>query len=217
MSLVTLIPAKPFDVAKTRLSPVLSTPQRKALAEALFRRTLTMATGFPATAQVRVVTRSPEIAEIAHGAGATALPETEAPGDGLSIALTEAAAQAFRDGASSILYLPADLPRLAKPDLEALIEAGKTRNVIAPDRERDGTNALLWHGPETPRFQFGTDSFQKHLAMLGETERGVEIVARPGLGLDLDTPEDLETWCASRDGSDLPLDLALAKPAAAAS
>ena len=61
---------------------------------------------------------------------------------------------------------------------------------IAPDEQEQGTNALALTPPAADFFKFGPDSFQAHLAAARARKLAVRILRRPGLALDLDTPEN---------------------------
>jgi 2-phospho-L-lactate guanylyltransferase len=84
------------------------------------------------------------------------------------------------------LIVHADLPLLGTADIAALTEGGGI--AIAPDRHGTGTNALALAEPGGFGFAFGPDSFGRHCAVAGDRAR---VVNRPGLALDVDTPEDL--------------------------
>jgi 2-phospho-L-lactate guanylyltransferase len=90
------------------------------------------------------------------------------------------------------LIVHADLPLLTTTDIAALTEG--TGIAIAPDRHGTGTNALALPEAQDFAFAFGPDSFGRHCAAAGEQAR---IVKRPGLALDVDTPEDLAAALAS--------------------
>jgi 2-phospho-L-lactate guanylyltransferase (CobY/MobA/RfbA family) len=64
--------------------------------------------------------------------------------------------------------------------------------VIAPDRHKKGTNALLISPSGLIDYDFGEDSFERHCELAKEAGARLEIVDLPTLGLDLDKPEDLE-------------------------
>ncbi len=88
-----------------------------------------------------------------------------------------------------IAVFHADLPRLGAEDVAALLAAGERGGcAIAPDRHGTGTNALAIGDGRAFSFAFGADSFARHRAQAGER---FEIVTRPGLALDVDTPDDL--------------------------
>ena len=90
-----------------------------------------------------------------------------------------------------------DLPLLEGADIAAMAEIaadpvwGAPVVVLAPDRHRRGTNALLLRPPGALPFHFGYDSFAKHVgeAVAGGAE--LMIYRSPGTEFDLDTPGDL--------------------------
>ena len=75
-------------------------------------------------------------------------------------------------------------------------ERGRARIVIAPDGASVGTNALLLEPPTALAPLFGADSFHAHVAWAAELGLRYAIVRRPGLLLDVDTPEDVGRFLA---------------------
>jgi 2-phospho-L-lactate guanylyltransferase (CobY/MobA/RfbA family) len=76
--------------------------------------------------------------------------------------------------------------------------------VIAPDRKRQGTNALLCSPPGLIEYAFGRDSYARHQARARRASARLEICVLPELELDLDSPEDLEFLGRSPLTSDRP-------------
>jgi 2-phospho-L-lactate guanylyltransferase len=187
MSVYCIIPAKPYAEAKSRLSPVLTESQRRTLSRLLLQRTLRLARAV--VRRVVVVSRDRVLLMHAKAAGAWGLLETL---PGLNPALTQAARFAQVRGASGVLILPTDLPRLKAQDLEAILALGTASPtaVIAPCRHETGTNALLVRPPDLIQFAFGPDSFAAHCSAARAT--GVEPVVyrADSIAFDLDTPED---------------------------
>lgn len=111
----------------------------------------------------------------------------------LNAALQQAAAAAYERGAEAVLVLPADLPLLTATAVAALIHALPEGPgvVLAPDRHRTGTNALLVRPPLAMPFLFGARSFVRHL--WAARCRGLPYVMhdQAAISLDLDTPDDL--------------------------
>jgi 2-phospho-L-lactate guanylyltransferase len=64
--------------------------------------------------------------------------------------------------------------------------------VVAPDRRRQGTNALLICPVGLIDFEFGPDSFHRHSNRAVEVGARLEICELPSLALDMDLPEDLQ-------------------------
>ncbi len=204
-----IIPAKPYQEAKSRLAPVLTPSQREELNRWLLRRTVRLAR--QVIGPVVVISRAPSILAQAKTQGAWGLPEVST---GLNLALTQAAHFARDQGATALLVLPTDLPRLTASDLESILSLGgmekpgwkpvphsaglkpalhATRQlVIAPCRRGTGTNALLMRPPNLIPFLFGPDSFAAHCA--AARAAGVEplIYRADSIAFDLDTPEDWE-------------------------
>ena len=184
----TIIPAKPFNQAKTRLASILSTQQRMVLSRRLLRRTIELAQH---VSEVVVISRDSDVRRVAKEAGAWALVEG---GDELNTALRQASQWVAGRHSGPILILPADLPLLTLADLTELIELSQPSPsmVIAPCHRTNGTNALLINPPDLIDFQFGQDSFARHLR--AAQQKGVEAVIyrSPTMAFDLDLPEDFK-------------------------
>lgn len=184
----TIIPAKPFNQAKTRLASILSVDQRVVLSRRLLRRTIELA---QRVSEVVVISRDSQVRHVAKQAGAWALVEG---GDDLNAALRQAARWVAGRHHGALLILPADLPLLTLADLTELIELSQPSPslVIAPCHRTNGTNALLIDPPDLIDFQFGPDSFARHLR--AAQQQGVEAVIyrSPTMAFDLDLPEDFK-------------------------
>jgi 2-phospho-L-lactate guanylyltransferase len=91
------------------------------------------------------------------------------------------------------LISPADRPRLDADDLKRILVHRKQPPVvaIAPDRKKEGTNALLVCPPDLIEFNYGPESFNKHCQAAQKGGFRLEICDLPSLELDLDEPEDL--------------------------
>jgi 2-phospho-L-lactate guanylyltransferase len=191
MRLWAIIPAKPFAAAKTRLSAALADDEREALARGMLERTLATAIAVGGISKVVVVTRDPEAQALARAHRAEVVEEGE--GADLNEAVRLATSAALRGGAEAVLVLPTDLPLLLPGDLDALVErcSPPPAVVVAPDRFRRGTNALLVAPPALIEYGFGGDSFSIHLARAKAAGARLEICVRPGLRLDVDGPDDL--------------------------
>jgi 2-phospho-L-lactate guanylyltransferase (CobY/MobA/RfbA family) len=63
-----------------------------------------------------------------------------------------------------------------------------------PAHHRRGTNAILCSPPAAVPLRFGEDSFAAHLSAAREVGISPTVLALPGIGLDLDEPEDLAAF-----------------------
>jgi 2-phospho-L-lactate guanylyltransferase len=192
MTLWAIVPVKPLRRGKSRLSGTLSEDERAHLNQDLLEHTLKTLNELKEVEQVLVVSRDPQALTIARAHGARTVREDGAPH--LNTALTRATVVSKVYATSGVLVLPADLPLLSRQDILTLIERSNEPPVvvIAPDRHRKGTNALLISPAGLIEYDFGKDSFRRHCERARRAGARLEIVELPSLGLDLDLPEDLE-------------------------
>jgi len=192
MTLWAIVPVKPLRRGKSRLANALSDEERVELNQSLLQHTLKTLKGLKEVEQVLVVSRDPEALTIARQQGARTVRENGQPL--LNTALTRATVVAQVYATRGVLILPADLPLISEEDVLTLIERAVNPPVIviAPDRHRKGTNALLISPSGLINYDFGENSFEKHCELAKKAGARLEIVDLPTLGLDLDLPEDLE-------------------------
>lgn len=192
MTLWAIIPVKPLRRGKSRLAGALSEDERTELNRSLLEHTLKTLTGLRELEEVLVISRDPQALTIARNHGARTVREDGQPE--LNTALKRATVIAQVYATRGVLVLPADLPLITREDVMTLIEHADDPPVvvIAPDRHRKGTNALLMSPSGLIEYDFGEDSFQRHCEHVRKSVARLEIVDLPSLGLDLDVPEDLE-------------------------
>ncbi len=192
MSLWAIVPVKPLRRGKSRLAGALTEEQREELNRVLLQRTLKTLLELKEVEQVLVVSRDSAALALARDMGARTVQEDGAPA--LNTALKRATVVAQVYASRGVLVIPADLPLLTASDVLALLERATEPPVvvIAPDRHRKGTNALLLAPANLIEYDFGGNSFQRHCDRARRAGARLEIVDVPSLGLDLDLPEDLE-------------------------
>lgn len=187
MPTVAVIPVKSFALGKQRLAGALDPERRAALARGLADHVAT--TVSDAGVMPLVVTADAHVAEWATRAG---FPSVADPGVGLDAAASAGVAWADQTH-SEWLVLHADLPLIAADDIAALLRALQDGPVLAPSSD-GGTSAIGTRGPHD--FSFGPASFHRHLKMLPDAE----VVAKPGLLLDIDSESDLEAAMSAPAG-----------------
>jgi len=188
--LVIAVPARAPAGAKRRLAPLLDAGERAALARAMLRDVL-RALRAAAVGAVWVVTEDPEVAALATALGAEPLREPAPRGHTAAVALAQARAAAR---ARAFLTIPGDVPCVGVEEIRALAAAvaGPPPAVaLVPSRSGLGTNGAALAPPAAMPLAFGEPSFANHVA--AARARGLEprVLALPGLGLDIDGPEDL--------------------------
>ena len=191
MSIWAIVPVKPLRHAKSRLAPVLGDEERLELSRDMLRTVLAALTEVSRIDRTLLVSRDPEALALGRHLGARTL--SERPPIALNQALAQATKAAIGSGASAVLVLPADLPLITAQDIEALLDLvdPPPAIVLAPDRRRDGTNALLTSPAPLIEYSFGQASYDRHRAAALAAGVRVAVCDRPALALDLDLPEDL--------------------------
>jgi len=192
MTLWAIVPVKPLRRAKSRLSAVLTRDERETLSERMLISTLELLGEVKDIERMLVVSRDSKALSIARKLGARTVAEQGAPE--LNNALIRATIVAQQFDVNGVLIIPADLPLLKVDDVEKLISLAVDPPVvvIAPDRRGTGTNALLSSPPGLIDYDFGTDSFERHVARAKEAGVRLVVCEIPSIGLDVDLPEDLE-------------------------
>lgn len=184
-----VIPVRSFEDAKSRLGAVLDAEERRDLVTRLLRRSVDAALATPGVAEVLVVSPDPDVLALARAAGARPVVQRSR---GLNPAIQEARAAAI--GATRLLVLPGDIPSVTPGALAAVLAAGEATGrpgvVLAPDRHRRGTNALLLDPPDVIDPAFGGDSRAAHAWLASSADAAYAEVPEV-LALDLDTPDDL--------------------------
>ena len=192
MTLWAIVPVKPLRRGKSRLSGALSEDERVDLNRFLLEHTLKTLIELEEVDQVLVVSRDSSVLAIARDMGARTVQEDGAPA--LNTALKRATVIAQVYASRGVLVVPADLPLLSREAILTLLDRAINPPVIviAPDRHKKGTNALLLSPANIIEYDFGPDSFKRHCERAEKSGARLEIADLPSLGLDLDLPEDLE-------------------------
>ena len=97
-------------------------------------------------------------------------------------------------GIQQMLYLSVDLPFVQETDIAKFIAEHQGGLSIVKAHKENGTNALILDLPATLKFQFGVNSFDKHLAAAKAQKINTKIVEIKNLSLDIDTWDDLQVF-----------------------
>ncbi len=193
MITAAVVPIKELEDAKRRLADVLTPEERRELVRAMVEDVLRALVASRQFDRVMVITRAAEISEMARSLGVGIIPEPDKPG--LISAVREAAKYLAREGVDLMVFVPADIPLIGVDEIDVVLSGVGTRDepefVIVPARDMGGSNCVVCSPPDCMEFGFGEDSFRRHLRIARQL--GIEpVVARlPGIGLDVDTPDDL--------------------------
>jgi 2-phospho-L-lactate guanylyltransferase len=188
MDVLAAVPVKDLVNAKQRLVPVLGPEQRRALAHAMLQDVLSaLRTALPG--RVFVITTDGLVMEIAERHGARCLVEPVNRGHTEAVAFAQQ--EALARGAARFLTIPGDVPCVTPKEIDTVCSPAGAGVTLVPSLSGFGTNGALLSPPDAMPLKFGEPSFANHL--VAARQRGITPVVRelPGLGLDIDAPEDL--------------------------
>jgi len=191
---VAVVPIKGLETAKARLSKRLTAEERRALVLAMLEDVLAALSQVTGLSSIMVVTREPEVATRAARFGAELLEDTTKEGHTAAIEL--AARELDGRGETAMLCVPGDVPAVTAQEIADVLRAlGPAPAVVfVPSHNERGTNAALVSPPRVLSLRFGEPSFVPHVTRAKELGLRTEVLRRPGLALDLDTPEDLDLF-----------------------
>jgi 2-phospho-L-lactate guanylyltransferase len=192
MTLWAIVPVKPLRRGKSRLSGVLTEDERTALNQSMLINTIKTLRAVPEIDVILVVSRDPSALAIARTYEARTVLEDGSPE--LNTALRRASKVAQTYQAREIIVLPADLPLITPEKIHDFIgySGNPPEVIIAPDRRKDGTNALYINPADLIDFCYGEGSFNIHFEKAKKVNANVKIVEDDAFALDLDLPEDLD-------------------------
>lgn len=189
-----VIPIKQLDGAKQRLSSVLDAEQRRGLCRAMVEDVLEVATTCDQINEIMIVTSDASVSELVTEYGARVLAEPDEPG--LINAVTHAAEVLNAEGVEVMMFLPGDTPLINGEELEVVLGGmsaqDKAEFLIVPASDLGGSNCVVCSPPNCMEFGFGEDSFRRHIATARRLGIEPTVLKLPGIGLDVDTPEDLQ-------------------------
>jgi len=196
MSAFIIVPVKKLDIAKSRLSPLLSTDERKQFCLEMLKDVLTTIKMTKYIQQTVVTSRDRTVVQIADDFGALSFEESEL---GLNQVVSEVVNWCIRKKALSTLILPADIPLVTPSDVDRILTSQENSGVvISPSRSGEGTNALLLAPPNVIPTFYGAHSFQRHIEEASRQGINIRMLRSSRVALDIDTVEDLMTFLLSK-------------------
>jgi 2-phospho-L-lactate guanylyltransferase len=193
-----VLPVRSVSGGKARLGGALDAEERETLILGMLRHIVLTVREWGGAAATHVVSLDPTLLADAAALGAGTVRQLDS---GLNEAIAAGRRRAVEAGATAMLVIPADLPLLTQTSLERLVDAadaalaagsGRPVVVLAPADARGGTNALLVSPADVIEPVFGAMSLQCHAQAAADVEATLLLVVDPGLGFDLDTPDDVD-------------------------
>ena len=190
-----LIPVKNLSNAKQRLSPLLDSAARVELARAMLSDVVHAAAHFGED-DVSVVTSDSFAIDVTCEHNFQIIRDDMNVSESDAIAM--ATAMCVARGVEITLVIPGDIPLIEAEDLRVIYEAAPAiGSVLVPSNDKRGSNAVLRRSANSFPLRFGNDSFVPHLSAAIATNTACVVLSLPRIGLDIDTPEDLQQLAAA--------------------
>jgi 2-phospho-L-lactate guanylyltransferase len=145
-------------------------------------------------AGILLISDDPSAELLAHKYPIEVIKESELGCSGLNAAVEAGRELLAERGIENMLIVHSDIPLLGSRQLCRVIEEYRVSQadmLLVPDRAGGGTNLLLCKTAEAPEFAYGPGSCQAHSASARDSGLKLLLVEDPGIGLDVDEPEDL--------------------------
>jgi len=184
-----LVPVKNLSEAKQRLAPVLDQAARTELAQAMLQDVAEALAGWDKRPDVAFVSCDPFALSLACKYGFEVIADHKNTGETDAI---EMATRVCAVRGTDTLVIPADIPLIQALEMQAILDAApEVGTVLVPAGDGRGTNAVLRRPAALFPLRFGNDSFRPHLAAARSTGEKCVVLTLPGIGVDVDNPEDL--------------------------
>ena len=187
-----LIPINDFSGSLSRLSEHLDRDQRKEMTQILATQVIEALYSVQSIEKIVVLSNERQWLKSFDNQKIIILKDPEIKK--LKAKITHAANWIQSQGANQMLYLSVDLPFVQEKDITKFITEHQGGLSIVKAHKENGTNALILDFPAILEFQFGVNSFDKHLAAAKAQKINTKIVEIKNLSLDIDTWNDLQEF-----------------------
>ncbi len=186
-----VLPIKDVSAAKQRLQAILTPEERESLFRAMLQDVVTAIASAQDLDGLAIVSGDPVGVELARAQGALLI--AEGANRGQSSAIGSAVNTLMAKGVRRILTIPGDVPLVTPGEIDAVCASleKEPAMTIVPDTRDTGSNCIAISPPDAIAYSFGTHSLKAHLQSARERNLTVNIMRLPGLGLDIDSPDDL--------------------------
>ena len=198
-----IIPINNFTGSFGRLSPILNQDERIQLAKSLSTRLIHILVELKGIQKVMILTAETNWSKtIKHP---KLVIHKEKSNEAFKSKIDSAADWAYEMGAKQLMYLSIDIPLVEKKDIKGMIDSHNGGLTIVEAKKDGGTNALICELPRRFGFQFGKNSFLKHLkaAELKKVDTNIQCI--DGLSFDLDDQDDWEYFLEQHQPEKNPL------------
>ena len=191
MNGILLIPFKSLITAKQRLAPALNAQQRSQFAEAMLLDVMNAAAGIMSRIAVALVTGDQRAQALAREFGFIIINDERNESE--TAAIEMATDWSEQQGYDTTIVIPADIPLITANELHRVLQSAPLEGaVFVPAYDRRGSNCILRRPASLIPLRFGNDSFLPHCEAMKRTGKELVIFESPGIGLDVDNPDELD-------------------------
>ena len=196
---IALIPVKKLTESKSRLLSSLPDETRQALTLAMLEDLIEALTQTRGLDRIAVTTPDETVARNAKAAGAEILMRPE---PGLNAALEDGRERLVPNRDHDLLFVLGDVAGALASDFEKLLTApeGDAPQVRLAPSSDGGTSALLHKPAGVIPCWFGKNSAERHRDAAQAAGIAYHEIELASLAIDLDQPEDLEAFLATKGG-----------------
>ena len=199
-----VIPINSFLKTMTRLSEILDQNNRIELTKMMADQMINYLINIPGIEKIVLLTNESQWVKthnnnkIIHRKDKTSM--------GLKEDINQTADWLHQQGVKRMLYVSIDLPFAVKDDLTELIDQHTQGLTIVEAKKDGGTNALIIDLSYSMKFQFGKNSFERHIKKAKSLGIETKVLQIEGLSFDLDNVDDWKDLIDRNNESHLVLD-----------
>ena len=199
-----VIPINSFSKTMTRLSMILDLNKRIKLTKMMADQMINYLTNIPEIEKIVLLTNESTWVKTYHNN--KIIHREDKTSVDLKENINQTAEWLDQQGVKQMLYVSVDLPFALKDDLMELINQHTKGLTIVEAKKDGGTNALIIDLFYSMKFQFGKNSFEKHIRKAKSLGIQIKEVQVKGLSFDLDNIDDWEDLIDKNKESHLALD-----------
>lgn len=186
-----IVPIKSLEGAKQRLCKILSLNERRELMLNSTRDVLSALSHSSLLSGVLLVSKDRTVLALGREFGVRNL--VIAHDRGQSDAVNQGADFLRKNGIATTLTIPGDVPLVTANDIDAVcttLENAPTLTIV-PNSDGTGSNCIGASAPGLISYQFGCNSFARHISSAHDAGIEPTILHLPRLELDIDTESDI--------------------------
>jgi 2-phospho-L-lactate/phosphoenolpyruvate guanylyltransferase len=190
LKIAAIVPVKTFLKAKTRLN--LSPQNKIELCKLMLEEVLKTISDSKIIERIIVVSQDEIALKISKKFNAETIYDNEESGVNNAVSLADS--HILKDGFTSSVVFPQDIPFIQSDDIDYLLKLQNSSKYVGvvPSRKFDGTNALVRNPVDIMETHYDEDSYKIHLNLGKSLTPDTSLILIRRIMLDIDYQDDLE-------------------------